>query len=79
MSDDDRELFVPHIGKLDVHAMARDLFPAAIAAAESRGYAKAIAKLRARAVDIAAYDDAYMHAADYLEASSPTTEEPNHG
>ena len=63
----------------DPNATIAEMFPDMIAAAESRGYAKAIAKLRARAVDIAAYDDAYMHAADYLEASSPSTEEPHHG
>ncbi len=43
--DDDHEVFVPHVGKLDVHAMARGLFPAAIADAEARGYAKAVAEV----------------------------------
>ncbi len=42
---DDDVVLVPHVGKLDVHAMARGLFPAAIADAEARGYAKAVAEV----------------------------------
>lgn len=63
-----------------------------IAAAESRGYAKAIAKLRDEdafwsfmeshplgedMVEVA--NNPGRVCADFLEASSPSTEEPNHG
>lgn len=47
-----------------------------IAAAEARGYQRAIDALREYAEHIAGYGEAYQHAADYLASLAP--KEPDH-
>jgi hypothetical protein len=62
---------------VQVCAYDEEDWPCAVAAAKAAGWREAIEALRTRAVDIAAYDDAYLRAADYLESLAPKVVEPD--